>query len=154
MSSPFGTSLRRDPDDPRDLLERIDSQVRERLEEAVDFICLDLMVQRRRRHGRALPEERNERDRQEFRGLVREFLLYLRQAYWSAIPEAAREKVSQAEAGAGGEEVQRLIAAQVALARQLPDYWQRFEEFRASFVQEQLAAPPPRSGLLDRLRGR
>ena len=154
MSSPFGTSLRRDPTDRRGLLERIDAQIRERLEEAVDFICLDLMVQLRRQHGRQPPEEQNEKDRQEFRSLVRELLVYLREAYWNHISEAERVGVTQAEAAAGSEEVQRLIATQVALAKQLPDYWQRFEALSAVFARERLAAPPPKPGFLDRLLGR
>jgi hypothetical protein len=154
MSSPFGTSLRRDPTDPRGLLERIDAQLSERLGEAVDLACLDLMVKLRRQHGRQLPEEQNEKDRQEFRSLVREFLIYLRAAYWNEISEAERAQVTQAEAAAGSEEVQRLVAAQVTLAKQLPDYWQRFEAFSAAFARDQLAAPPPKPGFFDRLRGR
>ncbi len=154
MSSSFGTSLRRNPDDPRGLLERIDAQLRERLEEAVDFACLDLLVQLRRQHGRALPEEQNEKDRQEFKGLVREFLTYLREAYWTSLAGADQKTATEAEAGAGHEELQRLVAVQVVLAKRLPDYWQRFEALRAAFAREQLAAPPPKPGLLDRLRGR
>lgn len=153
MSSPFGTSLRRDPTDPRGLLERIDAQLRERLEEAVDLACLDLMVQLRRQRGQEPPAEQNEKDRQEFRGLVRECLVYLRAAYWNELSEAERAQVAQAEAAAGSEEVQRLVAAQVVLAKRRPDYWQRFDAFQAAFARERLAAPP-RPGFLDRLLGR
>ncbi len=154
MSSPFGTSLRRNPDDPRGLLERIEAQIRERLEETVDFVCLDLLVQLRRQHGRALPEAQNETDRQEFRGLVHEFLAYLRKAYWAEISGAQQRMVDQAEAGAGRGEPQRRLAAQVALAKDLPDYWQRFETFRTAFARERLAAPPSKPSFLDRLLGR
>lgn len=154
MSSPFGSSLRRDPADPRGLLERIDAQLRERLGEAVDLACLDLMVKLRRRHGRQPPEEQNEKDRQEFRSLVREFLVSLREAYCNGLSEAERVRITQAEAAAGSEEVQRLVAAQVTLAKQLPDYWQRFEAFSAAFARDRLAAPPPKPGFFDRLRGR
>ncbi len=154
MISPFGTSLRRNPEDPRGLLERIDDLVRERLEEAVDFVCLDLMVQLHRQHGRALPEAQNEKDREEFKSLVREFLTYLRKAYWTQLSEAKQQVVAQAEAEAGLEELQRLVAGQVALAKQVPDYWQRFEGFRIAFTQERLAAPPPKPGFFDRLPGR
>lgn len=154
MTSPFGTSLRRDPADPRSLLERIDAQVRERLQEAVDLACLDLMVQLRRKHGRALPEEQNEKDREEFKGLVRQFLAYLRETYWSTLSETEWGTVIRAEAGAGNEELQRLVAVQVALAKLLPDYWQRFDTFRAAFAQERLSAPPPRPGFLGRFHGR
>ena len=85
---------------------------------------------------------------------MREFLIYLRAAYWNEISEAERAQVTQAEAAAGSEEVQRLVAAQVTLAKQLPDYWQRFEAFSAAFARDQLAAPPPKPGFFDRLRGR
>ena len=43
-SSFFGTSLRRDPNQPADLNARIEAQLRERLEEAVDFVCLEALV--------------------------------------------------------------------------------------------------------------
>ncbi|MBI4610195.1 MAG: hypothetical protein HY726_14445 [Candidatus Rokubacteria bacterium] len=152
MTSPFGTSLRRDPDDPRGLLGRIDAQVRERLEEAVDAVCLDLMVQLRRKHRRPMPEADNAEDRREFARLVQEFLVYLRQAYWTGLPETERGTVTQAEAGS--EEARRLVGAQVALAKLLPDYWQRFEGFSAAFAEGRLAAPPSRPGLLSRLFGR
>lgn len=154
MISPFGTSLRRDPNDPRGLADRIDAVVLERLEEAVDFICLDLLVQRRRHHGRSLPEARNEQDREEFRALVVEFLAYLRAAYWEDLPEAHREKVAEAEARAGREELRRLMAAQATLAKQLPDYWPRLDLFKADFTRKRLAARTPKPGFLGRLLGR
>jgi hypothetical protein len=154
VSSPFGTSLRRNPDDPRSLTERVDAVIVERLEEAADFVCLDLMVQLRRRHGRPLPEAASEKDREEFKGLVREFLRYLREAFWLTLSEADRQRVSQAEARVGAEETRRLVAVQVWLARQLPDYWQRFEVVGADFARERLAAPPPKPGFLSQLFGR
>lgn len=154
MTSPFGTSLRRNPDDPRSLLERIDAQIRERLEEAVDAVCLDLMVELRKKHGRPLPEEKNAEDRKEFHRLVKEFLAYLRTAYGTTLSDPQQAAVTRAEPGARGEQLQRLVEIQVALAKLLPDYSQRFEASRAAFVQERLDAPPPKRGLLDRLLGR
>jgi len=154
MKSPFGTSLRRDPADPRGLLERIDAQLGERLTEAVDFACLDLMVQLRRQHGRPLPDAQNPTDQKEFKLLVREFLVHLRGVYWTELSAADRQKVVQAETGARSQELERLVAGQVALARHLPDYWQRFDASRAAFVRARLAAPPPKPGVLNRLLGR
>ncbi|MFQ5898577.1 MAG: hypothetical protein ACE5JN_10060 [Candidatus Methylomirabilia bacterium] len=152
MSARFGTSLRRDPEDSRTLLERINAQVRERLEEAVEFVCLDLMVQRRQRHGRPTPDKSSQTDRQQFTGLVREFLLCLHRAFWARLSEAEQAHVSEAAAALGDEEPQRLLAIQVSLAQRLPDYWQQFEQLRAAFVEERLAAPPaPHLGLLSRL---
>jgi hypothetical protein len=154
VRSPFGTSLRRNPEDPRNLGERLDAVIVERLEEAADFVCLDLMIQLRRRHGRPLPEAASEKDREEFKGLVREFLRYLHQAFPCPLSEADRQQVSQAEARAGGEETRRLVAVQVWLARQLPDYWQRFEVVRADFARERLSALPAKPGFLSQLFGR
>src|SRR3989442_15202425 len=51
----FGTSLRRDPNQPAALSDRIDAQLRERLEEAVDFVCLGALVERRRALGLPTP---------------------------------------------------------------------------------------------------
>lgn len=143
----MSTSLRRDPDDPRELGERIEAVVTERLEEAVEFVCMDLLVQLRRAQGRPAPVAKSASDRQEFQGLVREWLLHLRGALRDGLlPEEVR-KVSQAEEARGREEIPRLLAGQVALARALPDYWQRFETLRAAFAQAHLTTRPRRSGL-------
>lgn len=154
MSSPFGTSLRRNPEDSRGLLERIDAQVRERLEEAAEMMCLDLMVQLRRHQGRPLPEQKSDKDRQEFRALVRELLLYLREQFWDGLAEAERQQAREAEALAGSEEVARLLALQASLARRLPDYWQRLEGSRVAFAEQRLQALSPKRRLRDRLLGR
>ena len=69
MDSPFLTSLRRDASDPRSLLERIDAQLKERIEEACEFFCLDLLVQLRDAHGRPAPQPDNPTDRNEFKQL-------------------------------------------------------------------------------------
>ncbi len=154
MSTPFGTSLRRDPGDPRGLGERIEALLTERIEEAVEFICMDLLVQLRRARGRPAPEAGNASDRQDFQALVREFLLSLRAGFFEGLTPEDRQKVTRAEEARGGEEIPRLLAGQVALARSLADYWQRFEALRASFVQARLSAPPPRRRFLDRFRRR
>ena len=76
----FGTSLRRDPNQPADLSARIDAQLRERLEEAVDFVCLDALVQRRRALALPPPSADNTRDREEFAESVLAFLTALQAA--------------------------------------------------------------------------
>ena len=143
MSTPFNTSLRRDPDDPRGLVERIEALVGERLEEAVEFLCMDLLVQQRRDLGRAAPEAKSAGDRQEYEGLVREWLLHLRGALLEGLTPEDLQKVSRAEEARGREEIPRLLAGQVVLARTLPDYWQRFEALRAAFAQARLRADAP-----------
>ncbi len=139
MSSPL-SSLRRDPRDPRGLLERIEAQLKERLEEAVDFLCLDLLVELRRRHGRPLPTEKSRGDRAEFEALAREFLEFLTRALLSRLEDAELEKLRQVEATA---KENRLVVIQTHLARRLPDYWQRFEEIKNDFSRGRLAAAPP-----------
>ncbi len=151
MSTPFNTSLRRDPNDPRGLAERIEALVTERIEEAVEFVCMDLLVQLRRAQGRPAPEAKSAGDRQEFQGLVREWLLHLRRALLEGLAPAQLRKISQAEEARAGEEIPRLLAGQAALARTLPDYWQRFETLRVAFTQARLSAPPPGPGFLRRL---
>ena len=142
MSAPL-SSLRRDPRDPRGLLERIEAQLKERLEEAVDFFCLDLMVELRRRHGHPLPTEKSQEDRVEFEALSREFLEFLKQVFLSRLGGHDAEKLRQVEAAANEN---RLIAIQTHLARSLPDYWQRFEEIKNDFSQARRAAAPPEPG--------
>lgn len=144
MSTPFPTSLRRNPGDPRGLLERIEAQMRERLEETVDFFCLDLLVQLRRHNDRPLPTEESQQDRAEFQRLVGEFLEYLREAFVNRLSATEAERLRQLEASTKSEA--RLIAIQSHLARSLPDYWQTFEEIKSAFTQERLAAPEPKPG--------
>jgi hypothetical protein len=133
--------------DPRGLGERIDAAVSERLEEAVEFVCMDLLVQLRRAHGRPAPVAKSASDRQEFQGLVREWLLHLRGALLGGLRPEEVQKVSQAEEARGREEIPRLLAGQAALARTLPDYWQRFETLSAAFTQTRVSALPRRSRL-------
>ncbi len=133
--------------DPRGLGERIEAAVAERLEEAVEFVCMDLLVQLRRAHGRPAPVAKSASDRQEFQGLVREWLLHLRGGLLDGLPPEDVQKVSQAEEARGREEIPRLLAGQAALARTLPDYWQRFETLSAAFTQTRVSALPRRSRL-------
>jgi len=154
VSTPFNTSLRRDPNDPRGLPERIEALVRERIEESVEFVCMDLLVQLRRARGGPAPEANSASDRQEFQGLVRDLLLHLRTAFLEGLAPEQLQKVTQAEDARGQEETARLLAGQTALARTLPDYWQRFDTLREAFITARLSAPPPRPGLFDRFRRR
>ena len=128
-SSFFGTSLRRDPTQPADLKTRIEAQLRERLEEAVDFVCLGALVERRRALGLPAPRADSATDRAEFNEGVRVFLAELQAAIAPGLDEGQRRKMAAAEQ-APGDETHRLLGAHVVLARELPDYWQRFEAAR------------------------
>lgn len=149
----FGTSLRRDPNQPADLSARIDAQLRERLEEAVDFVCLDALVQRRRALALPPPSADNTRDREEFAQSVLAFLTALQAAITPDLDEPQQQKVTAAERAAG-DETQRLLGVHVVLARELPDYWQRFETARAAYTAARVSSGGERRRLLGRLFGR
>ena len=148
----FGTSLRRDPAQPADLNARIEAQLRERIEEAVDFVCLEALVKRREALSLPAPSADNTRDREEFTERVHVFLAELWNAIAPTLSEAQRQKLAAVER-APGDETQRLLGVHVALARELPDYWQRFETGRVAYA-EQAESGSERRGLLGRLFGR
>ena len=123
---PFPTSLRRNPDDPRPLIERIQAQLGERIEEAADIAEL---------HLRAL-----------------ELLAGVAAAFRVELAGESRSALAAAERTATDERA-RLLAAQVHLARTLPDYWQRFEAHRAAYCQARLSAPTAPRSWIQRILG-
>ena len=151
-SSFFGTSLRRDPSQPADLNARIEAQLRERLEEAVDFVCLEALVKRRQALSLPAPSADSTQDRDEFTRSVHAFLAELWSAIAPTLSPEQREKAAVAER-APADETQRLLGVHVVLARELPDYWQRFEAGRTVYT-EQIGSGGERRGLLARLFGR
>ena len=151
--SPFGSSPRRDPNQPAALNDRIEAQLRERLEEAVDFVCLGALVERRRALGLPAPRADSATDRAEFTEGVRVFLAELQAAIAPGLDEGQRRKVAAAEQ-APGDEMHRLLGAHVVLARELPDYWKRFEAARATYTAARVKSGRERGGLLGRLLGR
>jgi hypothetical protein len=153
MDNPFHTKgLRHGTNDPRGLLERIEAQLAERIEEAVEMAALELLVELRKRHQRAAPASDSQADRAEFQLLSADLLGYLREAFTAEMPAEGRAALARAEAGGSGER-DRALRSQVFLAKQLPDYWQRFEGHRAAHATARLSAPPPPAGLLKRLFG-
>jgi hypothetical protein len=140
--------FRTPPGARRDLLSLIDAELRDRIEEAVDHGCLDAMVSARRAHGTPLPQADDVRDREEFTATVRAFLERLRDEIPADADEAVRVTSSHAD------EEWRLLALQVARAKTLPDYWQRFDAVRVRFTAECLASGGARRGVLGRLFGR
>jgi hypothetical protein len=136
------------PGQPRDLLALIEGELRERLEDAVDAVGVDVMVQRRRAQGLPPPVSDSASDREEFAREVRAFLERLStELLRDATPELAR-KAAQA---APGDEPTRLLATQVVLARALADYWQRFETIRRAYMAERVGSGGDRRGLMRRL---
>lgn len=142
------------PDQTRDLLTQIESEVRARLEEAIDFVCLEALVQRRRARGLPEPLAQSTEDRAEFEAGSRTLLERLAREMLGPLDPAVRRRIDEAVTRGGADPRDRLVAGQVALARTLPDYWQRFEATGAGYVAEQLASGGERRGVLRRLLGR
>ncbi len=138
--------------DARGLLERIEAQLRERIDEAIEMAALKLMVDTRAQAGRPAPESTSAADRAEFESTARALLIRLRERFLAQLPVELRPRHDQAEA-AVADEAARPLAGQVFLARQLPDYWQRFERYQQEDAQERLADPARPGGWLRRLFG-
>ena len=128
-----------------DLVTRIEHEVRERLEEAIDFVCLEALVNARRASGGPAPVADNAADRADYQAHVTAFLRLL-------ASELRAADVSPARA-IEGDDAQRL-ARQVALARSLPDYWQRFEALGGRYLAEPAASGGQGRSRLARLFGR
>jgi hypothetical protein len=125
----------RHPDRSHDLSTRIEYEVRERLEEAIDYVCLDALVRSRRSRGLPAPEAGNADDRRAYTEHVLIFLDRLRLAITPT--EGGNEPRRSPDLSGGAEARQaRLVAGQVALARSLPDYWQRFEAVSATYLSD------------------
>jgi hypothetical protein len=152
MPAPFGTSFRRDPAQPRDLGARIDAQIRERIEEAVDFVCLEALVEARRAAGLPPPSADRLQDRDEFNRSVHAFLERLRVEMVAGLSDEERRGIAQV-ARSESDAVARLVTIQATLARRLPDYWQRFDTTRARHRGEAPASSGEGRGLLRRLFG-
>ena len=142
----------RHPNRSDDLVARIEFEVRERLEEAVDYVCLEALVRERRTRGLPPPAADSPDDRRAYTANVLTFLRLLRHELTAA--PSTDEPPKAGGTDSSGDEQARLIVVQVALARALPDYWQRFE----AVSERYLARPEPSSGesrgLLARLFGR
>ena len=115
------------------LTTRIELEVRERLEEAIDYVCLEALVQRRRARGLPPPAADSAADRREYTEHVTALLTRL-EALVAELPEAQRGPVRAA--APGEDEAARRMRVQVTLARALPDYWQRFEAVSARYLAE------------------
>ena len=138
--------------DPRNLAERIEAQLGERIVEATEMAALELLVGVRQAAGRPAPEEDNAGDRAEWVTLSGELLSHLRATLRGDLAEADRAAMDAAEAP-GSDARERALLGQVLLARRLPDYWQRFDAARLAFVEARLGAASPDKSWLRRLLG-
>ncbi len=123
------------PGQPRNLLALIEEEVRERIADAVDSASLEVMVRRRRNRGLPEPVADSTHDREEFDAGVRALLERLRAELLPAASAQPR-KAAEAASRAGGDPLAGLLLLQVMLARELPDYWQRFEAVRLAVTDE------------------
>jgi hypothetical protein len=124
----------RHPDRSHDLGTRIEIEVRERLEEAVDYVCLEALVRSRRAAGQPPPAADNPSDKRAYTDNVLALLRLLRRDLAVGLTPEQQNKVTAATEARGDEQA-RLVAAQVALARLLPDYWQRFETTSTRYLE-------------------
>jgi hypothetical protein len=141
----------RDPE-AGDLATRISAGIRQRIEEAVEVACLDILVNVRRSQGLPAPAADRDDDRAEFDQIVRQLLTRLQTHLVAPLDDSLRSKITQVERNAA-EPVEKLMAVQVALARELPDYWQRFDAIRTDYAAERSSGRES-SGLFRRLFGR
>lgn len=123
----------RHPDRTHDLGTRIDMEVRERLEEAVDFVCLEALVAARRQRGLPPPAADNAADRRDYLANVSAFLTLLQRELTTDLTADQRDRLGAAVAAASGDQT-KMVTSQVALARLLPDYWQRFDAVRTRYL--------------------
>jgi len=90
-------------------------------------------------------------DRAEFQTITAALLTRLREQFAADLPEDQRGRLAQTEAATRDPEA-RLLAGQVFLARNLPDYWQRLERYQREDAERYLAEAR-RPGWLKRLFG-
>jgi hypothetical protein len=135
----------------------VHAEVRDRIGEAVDFVCLEAMVHSRQAAGLPAPAADSTRDRAEFDRRVETFLTRLADAMLVTL-DTEQQRTLTATGRAADDQLTRLITVQVALAKLLPDYWQRFEQVRIAYAAEtgipQAPSSSDRPGWLDRLLGR
>lgn len=133
-----------------DLASRIDAEIRERIEDALDAACLEVLVKVRQMHHLPAPVAGSERDRAEYQSEVVALLQRL-DAHFAA--DAAARGSDDPVRPLSGDLAAAIIDTQVALARRLPDYWQRFDAVRLDYAAERSASGGESRGLLRRLFG-
>jgi hypothetical protein len=151
-AEPFRGAFPHQHGDPHTLMERIDAQIRDRIEEAVEMAALELLVETRKREQRRAPQEDSASDRAEFRALAERLLAHLHDALVSSLPDEQRPALEGIDPPPSSD-WPGLLTVQVFLAKRLPDYWQRFDEARGEFARQSPGAPGPGPGWLRRLFG-
>ena len=115
--------------------------------------ALKLMVELRKRHGRPAPESTAAPTAPSSRPARRALLDWLARGLRSgAVPDQLRAELRRGRGG-GERAPGRLLAARCCWPARLPDYWQRFERYRAAHAEQRLAAPGRARAVLKRLFG-
>jgi hypothetical protein len=120
----------------------------------VDFACLDAIVRAREARGAPPPVADDPHDREEYDARVRAFLQRLEIELVTELSGEQRRRLRVAPVRTNDRDVARAISVQIALARELPDYWQRFDAVRLAFAGEAGNSRGQRRSLLDWLLGR
>src|SRR5438105_632499 len=110
---PFTNAHHGDTGDRRDLGTRIDAEVRTRIEDAIDFACLDAMVREREARGAPTPVADNPRDRDEYTERVSAFLERLHAELVAGLDDAQRKRLGLSMTPARHPNVTAALAAQV-----------------------------------------
>jgi hypothetical protein len=127
---PFTNAHHGGADEPADLAARIDAELRGRIEDAVDFACLDAMVREREARGEPAPAPDDARAREEYGRRVVSFLERVRVTLTADLTDEQRARLGPHVRAPQPGDVAAALAVQVALAKALPDYWQRFDAVR------------------------
>ena len=142
--------------EPSDLSARIDAELRTRIEDAVDFACLDAMVRARAARGAPPPVADDPGDREEYTARVAAFLDELANDLIAGLSDEQRGRLGPTARN----DVAAALGVQISLAKILPDYWQRFDAVRLRVADNAVGASASRAsggqrrGLLDWLLGR
>ena len=138
--------------EPHDLAARIDAELRGRIEDAVDFVCLEAMVREREARGEPAPAPDDPRAREDYERRVVAFLERVRVTLMADLTSEQRARLGRHATAPRPGDVAGALTVQVALAKLLPDYWQRFDAVR---LAPQVAASGRESRrLIDWLLGR
>ncbi|MBI1736353.1 MAG: hypothetical protein HYR51_14365 [Candidatus Rokubacteria bacterium] len=96
----------------------------------MDFACLEAMVREREARGERAPAPDDPRDREEYGRRVTAFLERVRVALVAELTDEQRAQLGAHATAPRPTDVGGALAVQVALAKLLPDYWQRFDAVR------------------------
>jgi hypothetical protein len=126
---PFANLHHGGDEDRPSLAVRVEIELRARIEDALDYACLDAMVRARKAEGAPPPLPDNATDRAEYLSRVSAFMERVRAELVPTLTDEQRRRLG-ATVSRRPANVDAALAAQIALAKELPDYWQRLDAIR------------------------